>query len=126
MQEQIQPQDFTDALYRRAAERIFEVLREKGSLDARALLREDDEELNGLLSYYAVLEMVDENPEKSCRDCVDFIKQQDPEKKMKLLIKSMQEAEARGDSATIQRLTEEQNELGKRPGRKHGRRVPGM
>jgi hypothetical protein len=38
----------------------------------------------------------------------------------------MQDAEARGDAAAIARLTEEQNELGKRPGRLHGRRVPGM
>ena len=95
-------------------------------LDPRALLREGDEELNGLFSRSAVLEMVDENPERSCKDCVEFIKQQDPEKKMKSLIKAMQDAEARGDSAAIERLTEEQNRLGKRPGRLHGRRVPGM
>jgi len=126
LQEQIQPQDFTDPLLRRAAERIFLVLKEKGRLDTRALLREGDEELNGLFSRYAVLEIVDENPERSCKDCVEFIKQQDPEKKMKSLIKAMQDAEARGDSAAIERLTEEQNRLGKRPGRLHGRRVPGM
>jgi DNA primase len=126
LQEQISPEDFTDPLYRRAAARIFEVLRERGALDSRALFREGDEDLNGLFSHYAVLEMVDENPAKSCRDCVDFIKQQNPEKKMKTLIKAMQEAEARNDSETLARLIEEQNELGKRPGREHGKRVPGM
>ncbi len=35
--EQIKPQDFTDPLYRRAVERIFEVLRTKGSVDPLAL-----------------------------------------------------------------------------------------
>jgi DNA primase len=122
LQEQIQPQDFTDPLYRRAAEKIFEVLRAKGSLELRSLLHEGDEELNGLFSYYAVLERVDEDPEKSCRDCVDFIKQLDPEKKIKLLIKAIQEAEARGDRAEFVRLTKEQQELSRRP----GRRIRGM
>jgi hypothetical protein len=122
LQEQIQPQDFTDPLYRRAAEKIFEVLRAKGSLELRSLLQEGDEELNGLFSHYAVLENVYEDTEKSCRDCVDFIKQQDPEKKIKLLIKAIQEAEARGDRAEFVRLTKEQQELSRRP----GRRIRGM
>ncbi len=119
---QIRPQDFTDPLFRRAVERIFEVLRSKGSLELRSLLREGDEELNVLLSHYAVLERVYEDPEKSCRDCVDFIKQQDPEKKIKLLSKAIQEAEARGDRAEFVRLTKEQQELSRRP----GRRIPGL
>ncbi|MGE5173626.1 MAG: DNA primase [Betaproteobacteria bacterium] len=119
---QIRPQDFTDPLFRRAAERIFEVLRSKGALELRSLLDEGDEELNGLLSHYAVLERVYEDPEKSCRDCVDFIKQQDPEKKIKLLSKAIQAAEARGDRAEFIRLTKEQQELSRRP----GRRIPGL
>jgi DNA primase len=57
--EQIRPEDFTDPLYRRAMERIFEVLRAGGTLESRELMQEGDEELNRLFSYYAVLEMVD-------------------------------------------------------------------
>ena len=59
---------------------------------------------------------------KSCQDCVDLIKQQDPEKKMKLIVKAIKEAEARGDSTELARLIEEQQELSRRP----GRRIPGM
>lgn len=126
LKDQIEPQDFSDSLLQRAVARIFEVLGATGSLDLRALMRDGDEELNRLLSHYSVLELEYGDLEKSCQDCVDFIKQQNPEKKMKSLIKRMQDAEARGDTAMITQLTEEQNELAKRPGRLHGRRVPGM
>lgn len=85
------------------------------------LFREGEEELNNLISHYSVLDVEYEDPQKHCRDCVDLIKQQDPEKKMKALIKTIQEAESRGDTATIARLIEEQSELSKRPGRK----IPG-
>ncbi len=126
LQGQIHPQDFTDPLYRRAVQKIFDVLSAHTALDLSLLLRDGDDELKKLFSYYAVLEMVDENMEQSCKDCVDFIKQQDPEKKMDALKKAILEAEARGDAAATRRLLEEQNELGKRPGRIMGKRVPGM
>lgn len=118
---QISPQDFTDPLYQRAAQRIFDAL-EKSGLDAGRLLTEGDEELNNLITHYSVLDMDYNDPEKSCRDCVEIIKQQDPEKKMKALIKAIQEAEAKGDWAELRRLSEIQMQLGKRP----GRRIPGL
>jgi hypothetical protein len=108
LRDQVKPEDFTDPLFQRAAQRIFDSLDEEGRLDVGALLRDGDEELKSLISYYTVLEREDADQEKSCKDCVDFIKQQDPEKKMKSLIKTMQDAEARGDTAAIARLTEEQ------------------
>jgi DNA primase len=121
LKDEIQAQDFTDPMFQRVVQRIFEALGAGGSFDSRALFRDGDEELNNLISHYSVLEVEYEDPQKHCRDCVDLIKQQDPEKKMKTLIKAIQEAEVRGDTATIARLIEEQNELGKRPGRK----IPG-
>ena len=121
LKDQIKPQDFTDPLFQRAAEKIFEVLDANGKLDINAVLTEGDAELNHLISHYSVLEMDYEDPHKHCQDCIDVIKQKDPEKKMKLLYKAIQEAEARGDSATTARLMEEQQELSRRP----GRRIPG-
>jgi DNA primase len=121
LQERIKPQDFTDPLYRRAAAKIFEVLDSHCTFTVNALLAEGDEELNHIISHYSVLEMVYDNPEKSCQDCVELIKQQDPEKKMKQIIRAIKEAELRGDSAELLRLIEEQNDLSKRPGRRiHG------
>ncbi|HSQ77346.1 MAG TPA: DNA primase [Nitrospirota bacterium] len=121
LQGQIEPQDFTDPLFRRIAQRIFEALGAGGSFDSRMLFRDGEEELNNLISHYSVLDVEYEDPQKHCRDCVDLIKQQDPEKKMKALIKTIQEAEARGDTETSMRLIEEQSALSKRPGRK----IPG-
>jgi DNA primase len=118
----IQPQDFTDPLYRRAAKRIFEALGANTKFSISSLMTEGDEELNNLISHYSVLEMNYDDPEKSGRDCVALIKQRDPEKKMKSLIKEIREADARGDRATLTRLIEEQKELSKRP----GRRIYGM
>jgi DNA primase len=121
LQQRIKPQDFTDPLYSRAAAKIFEVLDENGTVTISALLAEGDEELNRMISYYSVLEMVYDDPEKSCQDCVELIKQQDPEKKMKQIIRAIKEAELRGDSAELLRLIEEQKVLSKRPGRRiHG------
>ncbi len=127
--DRLQPQDFTEPIFQRVAERIFKVLSEQGKLDVMVLLQGQDEETQHLISRYSVLELpydYTENAsrddlEKSFQDCVALIKQKDPEKKMKLLIKAMQEAEARGDAETIKRLTEEQLELSRRPGRK----IPG-
>jgi DNA primase len=121
LQQRIKPQDFTDPLYRRAAEKIFEVLNGHGVFTVNALLAGGDEELNHIISHYSVLEMVYDDPEKSCEDCVELIKQHDPEKKMKHIIRAMKEAELRGDSSELVRLIEEQKDLSKRPGRRiHG------
>ncbi len=123
LQTQIQPRDFTDPLFRRAVERIFHVLdATKGSLELRALMQDGDEELNRLLSHYAVLEMEYDDPEKHCQDCVDVIKQQDPEKQMKHIVKALKDAEAQGDAAEYKRLLEIQQQLCRRP----GRRIPGF
>jgi DNA primase len=118
---QVQPGDFTDPLFRRAVERIFQVL-DTGSLDLRALIQDCDEELNRLFSFYAVLEMEYDDPEKHCQDCVDVIKQQDPEKQMKQIVKALKEAEAQGKTEEYNRLLEIQQQLCRRP----GRRIPGF
>ncbi|HEY6010162.1 MAG TPA: DNA primase, partial [Nitrospirota bacterium] len=122
LKDQMKPEDFTDPLFRRIAQRIFEAIREQGGFDIGALLRDGDEELANLISHYSVLEMVYEDQAKSCRDCVDLIKQKDPEKKMKLLLKAIDEAAAKEDWAEYRRLLEEQNLLGRRA----GRRIPGL
>ena len=121
LQQRIKPQDFTDPLYRRAAEKIFAVLTAQGTFTVNTLLAGGDEELNHIISHYSVLEMVYDDPEKSCQDCVELIQQQDPEKKMKHIIRAMKEAESRGDRAELVKLMEEQKDLSKRPGRRiHG------
>jgi DNA primase len=121
LKDQMRPEDFTDPLFQRAAKRIFGALDAQGKFDIGALSRDGDEELKNLISHYSVLEMVYDDPEKSCLDCVELIKQQDPEKKMKHIIRAMKEAELRGDSAELVRLIEEQKVLSKRPGRRiHG------
>ena len=125
LKQQIQPQDFTDPLFQRAAQRIFDVLNAGEGFDMRALLRNGDEELNNLILYYSVLETDYDDPQKHCRDCVDVIKQKDPEKKMKHLLKAIEEAAANEDWTEYRRLLAEQNLLGKRPDRKLGKRVPG-
>ncbi len=121
LKDQIQPQDFTDPLFQQAAQRIFEALSADGGFDSRVLFHDGDEELNRLISHYSVLDADYEDPEKHCRDCVNLIKQKDPEKKMKHLLKAIDEAAAKGDWTEYRRLLEEQNLLGKRP----GRRIPG-
>ncbi len=119
---QIGSEDFTDPLYRRAAERIYYAIDHAEKLDGRSLLTEGDDELNKLISHYSVLDMDYNDPEKTCRDCVDLIKQQDPEKEMKRIIKAVKEAEEKGDWQEHTRLLEIQNQLSKRP----GRRIPGF
>jgi len=122
LKDRIQPQDFTDPLFRRVAQRIFEVLEAGGKLDTKALLIEGDEDFNTVILHYSVLEMDYEDPQKHCLDCVDLIKQQDPEKKMKSLVKAIKAAEAKGDWEEHRRLLEAQGHLSKRP----GRRIPGL
>ncbi|HEX9020605.1 MAG TPA: DNA primase, partial [Nitrospirota bacterium] len=118
LREQLLPGDFTDPLYRRAAEKIFTALESGSGFTVNALLSEEDDELNGIISHYSVLDLVYDDPEKSCRDCIDLLKQQDPEKKIKVLIKAIHEAELRGDTTMVARLSEEHMELCRRPGRK--------
>jgi DNA primase len=122
LKDQMKPEDFTDPLFQRAAKRIFSVLDDQGRFDAGALLRDGDEELKNMISHYSVLEMVYDDQAKSCSDCIDLIKQKDPEKKMKLLLKAIDEAAAAEDWAEYRRLLEEQSQLGRRA----GRRIPGM
>ncbi len=122
LQTQLRPQDFSDPLFRRAVERIFGVLGATGSLDLRALMQDGDEELNRLLSHYAVLEMEYDDPGKHCQDCVDAIKQQDPERQMKQIVRALKDAEEQGNTAEYKRLLEEQQQLCRRP----GRRIPGL
>lgn len=122
LKDRIQPQDFTDPLFQRAAQRIFALVEASGGLEAGSLRIEGDEELSSLISHYSVLDLTYDDPEKSYRDCVDLIRQKDPEKKIKLLIKAIQEADARGDRSELIRLSEEQQALSRRP----GRRIPGL
>ena len=118
----IAPEEFTDPLYRRAAEKIFSLLDAGGGLDVKALLNDDDEELSGLITHYSALDIDYSDPQKHRNDCVSVIKQQNYEKKIKTLMRAINEAEARGDWAEYRKLREEQNQLYQRP----GRRVPGL
>jgi hypothetical protein len=121
IKDQMRPEDFTDPLFQRAAKRIFGAFDDQGRFDTGALVRDGDEELKHLISHYSVLEMVYDDQAKSCRDCIDLIKQKDPEKRIKLLNKAIEEAEARGDRAEFVRLSKEHQELSRRPGRRiHG------
>ncbi|MDA8099971.1 MAG: DNA primase [Nitrospiraceae bacterium] len=100
----IGPEDFTDPLFRRAAERIFAVLAEGAGFDLRRLAVEGDEELNRLLSYYAVLDADYHDPEKTCDDCIDRIRQQGSSKKMRSILAAIQDAESRGDRERVAEL----------------------
>ena len=122
LKDQMKPEDFTDPLFQRAATRIFGALDDQGRFDVGALLRDGDEEIKNLISHYSVLEMVYDDQAKSCSDCIDLIKQKDPEKKMKQLLKAIDEAAAAEDWAEYRRLLGEQSQLGRRA----GRRIPGM
>ncbi|HEY5996605.1 MAG TPA: DNA primase [Candidatus Deferrimicrobiaceae bacterium] len=103
----IGPGDFTDPLFRRAAERIFAAVSEGTGLDLRSLTVEGDDELNRLLSHYTVLDTEYGDPNKTCDDCIDRLRQQGSSKKMKSLIAAIQAAEARGDQEQLRRLQEQ-------------------
>jgi DNA primase len=116
--EQITPEDFTDPLFRRAAERIFSVLKGGGEFHPRSLAVPGDDELGRLISHYSVLEIAysdqtgtDQNQkvslEKTCADCVDRIRQHGSAKRMKSLLASIHEAESRGDKDRLRSLQEE-------------------
>jgi DNA primase len=107
------PQDFTDPLLRRAVERIFAVLGAGGSLDIRSLAVEGDDDLNRLMSQYAVLEAdyADAGQpgdlEKACADCVERVRQQGSAKKMKTLLAEIRDAESRGDRERLRLLQQQ-------------------
>ena len=118
LSEQITPEDFTDPLYRRAAERIFSVMKSGGELHPRSLAVPGDDELGRLISHYSVLEIAysdqtgtDQNQkvslEKTCADCVDRIRQHGSAKRMKSLLAAIHEAESRGDRERLRSLQEE-------------------
>ncbi|NTW65061.1 MAG: DNA primase [Nitrospirae bacterium] len=118
LSEQITPEDFTDPLYRRAAERIFSVVKSGGELHPRSLAVPGDDELGRLISHYSVLEIAysdqtgtDQNQkvslEKTCADCVDRIRQHGSAKRMKSLLAAIHEAETRGDRERLRSLQEE-------------------
>ena len=106
----IAPEDFTDPLFRRAAERIFAVIGAGGGLDVRSLAVDGDDDLNRLISYYAVLETdyvdagKDGDLEKACADCVERVRQQGSARKMKDLLAAIHAAEARGDREQLRLL----------------------
>jgi DNA primase len=109
----IDPEDFTDPLFRRVVARIFELLDGLREITPRTLTVEGDAELNQLISHYAVLEtdFIDAGKEgemeKTCADCVDRIKQQGSSKKMKTLLTEIQAAESRGDRELLRVLQEQ-------------------
>jgi DNA primase len=118
LSEQITPEDFTDPLFRRAAERIFSVLKSGGELHPRSLAVPGDDELGRLISHYSVLDVAysdqtgtDQNQkvslEKTCADCVDRIRQHGSAKRMKSLLAAIHEAESRGDKDRLRSLQEE-------------------
>ncbi len=108
---EIQPQEFTDEVYRRAAQRIFDALDEGKELGAGALLKDGDAELNSLIAHYSVLDMDYSDPHKTCLDCVERIRDHRRSMKMKTLVGAIKEAETKGDRAELRRLLEEQQSL---------------
>ena len=58
------------------------------------------------------------------RDCVDLIKQQDPEKQMKQIVKALKEAEEQGKTGrSINDFSRCSNNCVRRPGQAHSRPV---
>jgi DNA primase len=100
----IGPADFTDPLYRRAAERIQAVLSSGGAYDVRSLTVEGDDELNRLFTHYSVMDTEYGDPDRTCADCVDRIKQQGSSKRIKALLTAIQGAEASGDRVKLEEL----------------------
>jgi DNA primase len=128
---QLTAQDFTDVLFKQAAKRIFDQLERGAHLDLRLLQVEGDEDLNRIFTHYSVRELdwesesepsrKEETKKKNIKDCVDLIKQHDPEKQIKAIIKAIKEADEKGDIEEYRRLQAIQTELIRRP----GRRIPG-
>ncbi len=122
LREELGPDDFTDPLLRRAADRIFAAVAASGTVDARALTGQGDEELDSLLLRLSVLDAEWDDLEKSCQDCVSILRQRDPEKQMRQIVKALTDAYERQDHDEYKRLLELQQELSRRP----GRRIPGL
>ena len=132
---QISPKDFTDPLFQRAAERIFDILATGKVFDLRSITIEGDEELGKLITYYSVRELDwecesvpstrDEIKNKSIKDCVHLIKQQGSENKLNALSKALKEADEKGEWEEHRRLLEMQRDLSRRPGRSIPGRGPG-
>ncbi len=120
--DQLAPEDFSEPLYQKAVRRMFELLKENRQFDMRGLLSEGDEELNSLISRYSVKELDYEDIEQHYKDCVNVIKQRNPEKQMKLIVKALKEAEEKGNTEEYKKLLETQQKLSRRP----GRRIPGL
>jgi len=118
LSDQIVPGDFTDPLLRRAAERIFSVLKDGGEFHPRSLAVSGDDELNRLISHFSVLEpsysdlaATDRDQkvslDKTCADCVDRIRQHGSTKRIKSLLAAIHDAETNGDRERIRSLQEE-------------------
>ncbi len=120
--DQLVPEDFAEPLHQKAVKRMFDLLKENRPLDARGLLTEGDDELNSLISRYLVKELDYEDIEQNYKDCVNLIKQRNPEKQMKLIIKALKEAEEKGNTEEYKQLLEAQQNLSRRP----SRRIPGL
>lgn len=114
MRDQIRPEEFTDPLFRRAAERIYALLQKEGRLDSAALMEEADDELRQLISHFTVL---DTDYEGTSTELVDRIKLQNQERRIREIERAIRDAEARGDVDEVNRLIEEQNRLGRKSGR---------
>lgn len=108
---EISPEEFTDPLFRKAAELIFSSIQRGDSPDASVLARAADEETARLITRYAVLDGGYQDPRKTCRDCVKRIKERGRTLKMKAIVKAITEAEQKGDKEALQRLLNEQKEL---------------
>lgn len=104
---QLLPEDFTDPLFRRLADRMFSVLAEGKTPDARSLAVEGDDEFNRLISHYAVLDAEYSDPEKTCSDCMDRIRQHSSDRRVKGLLAAIRDAESRGDHAKLRELQEQ-------------------
>lgn len=108
---QISPEEFTDPILRRAAERIFSALESGRRLDEAALAREEGGELAQIISRLVVMEAEYADPEKTCKDCVARIKEQWRARKMKAIVFAIKDAEAKGDKEALSRLLNEQKRL---------------
>jgi len=132
---QISPEDFTDPLFQRAAERMFDILATGKVFDLRSINIEAEGELGKLITYYSVKELDweseskpstrEEIKNKSIKDCVHLIKQQNSEKKLNALSKALKEADEKGEWEEHRRLLEMQRDLSRRPGRSIPGRGPG-
>ncbi len=114
IRQEIAPEDFTDPLFRRAAQAFFAALDQGRPIEEQTLAAADDEELQRLITRYAVLDTEYHDPEKTRLDCVARIRRQNHEAALKTIARAIKEAEDRGDSAELARLLERQRSMTKR------------